>query len=49
MANQIQLYGAHIKRAAPEALQGEWFADSLNTLAGIGDADYAGRGRQLHG
>ena len=44
MANQIQLYGAHIKRAAPEALQGEWFADSLKLLDGIEDADLLDEG-----
>ena len=44
MANPIQLYGAQIKRAAPEVLQGEWFTDSLNTLAGMGDADLLDEG-----
>ena len=44
MANPIQLYGAQIRRAQPEVLQGEWFSDSLNTLAGMGDADLLDEG-----
>ena len=44
MANPIQLYGAQIRRAQPEVLQGEWFTDSLNTLAGMGDADLLDEG-----
>ena len=44
MANPIQLYGAQIKRAQPEVLQGEWFTDSLRMLAGIGNADLLDEG-----
>ena len=47
MANSIQLWGAQIKRPAPITLEGDWFSDSLNTLATLNEADLLDEGDQF--
>ena len=47
MSTDIQLYGSHVKRAAPITLTGQWFSDALGTLAQLNDADLLDEGDAL--